>query len=160
MEPSALLIGGLSTIPSLPRWDAPMHRGKDAGRDPAYLLVELQYLRVGFASPIARCRGVFPEDVAGDVAEAGWVRGVLGTGGRGPLGNLTAHRDQQVSASLGGLPVGLLGARRQQQAARAGRVLGAVLQLQAVLCSASLLPQFPLADLTPLGCLWLGWGLP
>lgn len=112
MEPSALLMGGLSTIPSLPHWDAPMHR------DPAYLLVELQYLRIGFAAPIACCRGVFPEDVAGDVAEAGWVRGVLGTGGRGPLGDLTAHRDQQVSASLGGLPAGWLGAKRQQQQSR------------------------------------------
>lgn len=51
---------------------------------------------------------------------------------------------------------GVAGARRQQQAARAGRALGAALP------SASLLPQFPPADLTPSppkGSLWPGQGL-
>ena len=62
------------------------------GRVPAYLLVEFQDLRVGLGAPVAGRGGVFPEDAAGDVAEAGRVRRALGAGGRGPLGDLTAER--------------------------------------------------------------------
>lgn len=72
------------------------------GTGPAYLLVELQDLRVSLGAPVTGRGGVFPEDAAGDVAEAGRVGRALGAGGRGPLGDLTADGDQWVNVGPGG----------------------------------------------------------
>lgn len=55
---------------------------------PAYLLVELQDLCVSLGAPVAGGRGVFPQDAAGDVAQACRVLRVLGARGGGPLWDL------------------------------------------------------------------------
>lgn len=67
-------------------WDPPVPLAVPAA--PAHLLVELQDLRVGLGAPVAGGGGVFPEDAAGDVAEAGRVMRALGACGGGPLGDL------------------------------------------------------------------------
>lgn len=128
------------------------------GMSPAYLLVELQDLRVGLGAPVTGRGGVFPEDAAGDIAEAGWVGRALGASGRGPLGDLTTDGDQWVNAGPGGCRRGpppprfMRGGRGQEVAAGSkGRqsTRGRATTPGRPAFSLPPLPQCPLADLTP-----------